>query len=340
MAQKTSRLCLGIESSCDETAAAVVQDGRQILSNVVSTQTAIHQKYGGVVPEVASRQHVAAILPVIDAALADAGVSLDDLDLIAATYGPGLVGSLLVGLTAGKTLALATGLPFVGVNHVEGHIYANFLVHDQAAPPAVCLTVSGGHTALVHVVDYGVYRVLGRTQDDAAGEAFDKIARVLGLPYPGGPQIEKLARTGNPQAYALPRGLIDEPNYHFSFSGMKTAALNAMNSARQQGTPVSGPDFAASVQEAIVDALVTKTVRAVDETGVGCLLLSGGVAANRRLQERLGEAMEQRGVDFFFPPPALCVDNAAMIASAGYFRWRQGEMSSLDLNAVPGLRLN
>ncbi len=334
-----SSLCLGIESSCDETAASVVEGGRRILSSVVASQSELHQAYGGVVPEIASRRHIELIMPVVDKALQDAGVRPRELACVAATYGPGLVGSLLVGLMAAKALAYALKLPFVGVNHIEGHLYANFLEHPSLEPPAVCLTVSGGHTELLYVEDFGVYRRLGRTRDDAAGECLDKVGRVLGLPYPAGPQIDRLAAEGNPQAFRLPRGLAGEESFDFSFSGLKTAALNEINTLRQRGEPVPLADFAASLLEAVVDVLVERTIRAARATGVRRVLLSGGVAANRRLRERMRRACDEEGLELYFPSLSLCTDNAAMIASAGYFRFMRGERSPLSLNAVPNLRL-
>lgn len=332
-------LCLGIESSCDETAAAVVRSGREILSSVVASQTELHEKYGGVVPEIASRRHIEAILPVVDQALADAGVRLEEIDCIAATYGPGLVGSLLVGLVAAKALAFAARIPFVGVNHIEGHLYANFLAHPELEPPAVCLTVSGGHTELLLVEDFGVYRRLGRTLDDAAGECLDKVGRVLGLPYPAGPEIDRLAAEGDREAIRFPRALAGKATYDFSFSGLKTAALNEINARRQRGEEIPRADFAASLLEAVVEMLVEPTVAAAEATGASRVMLSGGVAANRRLRERLGEACQERGFSLYYPPLSLCTDNAAMIASAGAFRFARGERSPLSLNAEPALRI-
>jgi len=332
-------LCLGIETSCDETAAAVVKDGRTILSSVVASSAELHKVYGGVVPEIASRRHIELILPVVDQALDEAGVSLDDVSLIAATQGPGLVGSLLVGLMFAKGLALAKHIPFIGVNHIEGHIYANFLAHGDLEPPAVCLTVSGGHTELLYIEEFGAYRRLGRTRDDAAGECLDKVGRMLGLPYPAGPEIDRLALEGDPRAYPLPRGLAGEQSFDFSFSGLKTAALQEINRARQRGEEVSLADFAASLMAAVVDMLVDRTIQAALETGVRRVLLSGGVAASRVLRRRMEEACSRHGFSLYVPPISLCTDNAAMIASAGYFRSLKGERSPLSLNAAPGLRL-
>lgn len=332
-------LCLGIESSCDETAASVVAGGRTILSSVVASQAELHKVYGGVVPEIASRRHIELILPVIDQALQEAGTKPEELACIAATHGPGLVGSLLVGLMAAKALAYALKRPFIGVNHIEGHLYANFLEHPSLEPPAICLTVSGGHTELFHVQDFGEYRRLGRTRDDAAGECLDKVGRLLGLSYPAGPEIDRLAAEGDPKAFRFPRGLAGEETFDFSFSGLKTAALNEINRVKQRGGPVPAADLAASLLEAVVDVLVDRTIRAARATGVRRVMLSGGVAANRRLRQRMREACEAEGCELYFPSLALCTDNAAMIASAGYFRFAKGERSPLTLNAVPNLRL-
>lgn len=332
-------LVLGVETSCDETAAAVIEGGRLIRSNVVASQIQLHQRFGGVVPEIASRRHVELIMPVIDQALAEAGAALDDIDGVAATYGPGLVGSLLVGLSAAKALAFSRSLPFVGVNHIEGHIYANFLAHPEAEPPLICLTVSGGHTELIYMPDYGVYEILGRTRDDAAGEAIDKVGRLLGLDYPAGPDLDRLAQRGDPNAFDLPRGLLDDGSYDFSFSGVKTAAMNLLHNMNQVGRQVPREDFAASLQEAVVDVLVQKSLQAVEEKRVNTLFISGGVAANSRLRACLVEAGKEMGIAVYAPPLELCTDNAAMIASAGYYRLRRGEVSPWSLNAEPGLRL-
>lgn len=334
-----SGLALGIETSCDETAAAVIRNGREIVSNVVLSQIDIHQKYGGVVPEIASRHHIEAIFPVINEALEKAEVTLDDLDVIAVAYGPGLVGSLLVGVAAAKALAFAKQIPLVGVNHIEGHIYANFLDGQQVEPPLVCLTVSGGHTDLLLIPRLGEYEILGRTRDDAAGEAFDKVARVLGLPYPGGPQIERLARTGNREAISFPRGLLEKDNFDFSFSGLKTAALNYLNGAKQKGEEVHLPDFAASFQWAIIDVLTDKLITAAQEHKVRQVVLSGGVAANDTFRAHVAEKVREVGMELLYPPRHLCTDNAAMIGSAGYFRYLAGRRSDYALNAVANLRL-
>jgi len=332
-------LCLGIESSCDETAAAVVADGRVIRSSVIASQADLHRVYGGVVPEVASRRHIELILPVVDRALSEASTKIDEVDCIAATYGPGLVGSLLVGLMFAKGLAFAKEIPFVGVNHIEGHVYANFLEHPDLEPPAVCLTVSGGHTEILEIKDFGEYVRLGMTRDDAAGECLDKVGRVLGLEYPAGPQIDRLAVNGDPDRYPLPRSMMDEETLDVSFSGLKTAALNLINSERQRGREVDVGDFSASLLEAVVDTLVDRCRRALLQTGAKRLMLSGGVAANRRLREKATELGESMGVSVYYPSLKLCTDNAAMIASAGAFRFMRGQTSSLALNASPGLRL-
>ncbi|MGE5508807.1 MAG: tRNA (adenosine(37)-N6)-threonylcarbamoyltransferase complex transferase subunit TsaD [Chitinophagales bacterium] len=335
-------LVLGVETSCDEAAAAVVAGGRSLLSNVIASQIATHRRFGGVVPEVASRKHLETIVDVVDSALAQAGVTLDELAGVAVTYGPGLVGSLLVGVSTAKALALAKGLPLVGANHVEAHIYANFLAEPDLAPPLVCLTVSGGHTALLHLPAYGRYELMGSTRDDAAGEALDKVARVLGLGYPGGPALEKLAREGDRGAVALPRGLAGEETLDFSFSGLKTAALSHLNSVRQREgeiSPLVARNLAASFQWAVVDVLADRAVAACRKAGVSTLIVAGGVAANQALREELVARGAAAGLSVHFPPLVLCTDNAAMVACAGYHRLRRGERAGYDLNAVPNLSL-
>ena len=335
----TETAILAIESSCDETAAAVVVNGRTVLSNVISSQIDIHTLYGGVVPEIASRKHVERINQVIRQALAEAGRTLQDIDAVAVTYGPGLVGPLLIGVSAAKALSFATGLPLIGVHHIEGHICANYIAAPELEPPFGCLVVSGGHTHLVLVKDYGEYEILGKTQDDAAGEAFDKVAREIGLGYPGGPKIEKAAREGNPEAIHFPRGKVDEAPYDFTFSGMKSAVLNYLNHAEMMGEPVSQTDVAASFQAAVVDVLVSRAMHAAAELRQDKIVLAGGVAANGALRSALADACGKAGIALCAPSLILCTDNAAMIGSAAYFRFRRGERAGWDLNAVPYLEL-
>ena len=331
------KLTLGIETSCDETSAAVVRGTRELLSCVIATQIPIHQKYGGVVPEIASRNHILSILPVVEQALDEAGTALSEIDQVAVTYGPGLVGALLVGVSAAKSLAFSLNVPLIGVNHLEGHIFANFLAHTELTPPFMALVVSGGHTALVDVADYETFRLMGRTRDDAAGEAFDKVARVMGLPYPGGPEIDRLAREGDPTAIDFPRALAQEGNYEFSFSGLKSAVLNYINSEKMKGHALHKADIAASFQSAVVEVLVYKAFEAIREAGRDTLVLAGGVAANRSLERRLREMAEAEGIRYLYPPPRLCTDNAAMIACRGAYAAKAGKYSDLYLNAVPGL---
>ena len=329
---------LGIESSCDETAAAVVKNGREVLSNIISSQIVIHRKFGGVVPEIASRKHIENIMPVIDEALQQANVTLDDIDAVAVTYGPGLVGALLVGLSAAKSLAWATDKPLIGVNHLEGHVFANFLTDPELEPPFMALVVSGGHTALLNVTGYNSFEMLGQTRDDAAGEAFDKIARVMGLQYPGGPEIEKLALDGNPHAIEFPVAKLDAP-YEFSFSGLKSAVINYLHNQEQAKREINRADVAASFQYAVTNALVQKAVRAMKDTGLKKIVLAGGVSANKTLQTTLAKAMSDIGAELVAPMPILCTDNAVMIACRGYFMYQAGMESPLDLNAVPSLKL-
>lgn len=332
-------LILGVETSCDETSAAVLRNGKELLSHIISSQISTHQKYGGVVPEIASREHLLHFKGVVRQALAEAGAEFSDLSAIAVTYGPGLVGSLLVGVAGAKAMAYAAGVPLLGINHLEGHIYANFLHTPDLEFPLLALLVSGGHTHLVYFKEHGHYQVLGHTRDDAAGEALDKIARALGLGYPGGPQIQKIALQGDPKAFDFPRAMLEPGSLDFSFSGMKSAVLNTLNSARMKGEELSVPDLAASFQEAVVDVLIRKTLRALDQTGAKTLVLAGGVAANTLLRERLTAQLQPMGVRFSYPPPILCTDNGAMIATAGYYRYLAGEYASWKLNAVPGLNL-
>ena len=339
-------IILGVETSCDETAVAVLEgtgdpspSAIKLRSNIIASQIALHRQFGGVVPEVASRCHVETIIPVIDKALSEAGVCLSDITAVAATHGPGLVGAVLVGLSAAKALALAQDIPFIGVNHIEAHMYANFIEHPDLAPPFVCLVVSGGHSDLVYLNDYGDYKVMGRTRDDAAGEAFDKVARTLGLSYPGGPAIDVASREGNSQAVRFPRAFLEEGSYDFSFSGLKTAVVNYVANARRKEQELFVPDIAASFQEAVVDVLITKTLRAASETGVTTVALAGGVAANSRLRQELHVRANEKGMDVRYPSPILCTDNAAMVACVGYFQLVSGKCSSLDLPAVPNLQL-
>jgi N6-L-threonylcarbamoyladenine synthase len=329
---------LGIETSCDETGVAVVEDGR-VLSNVLGTQTDLHARFGGVVPEVAARAHVQALNPLLDEALERAGTRFSDLDGVAVTAGPGLVGALLVGIAGAKAIALGSGAAFIGVNHLEGHIWANFLDHGDPRPPYVCLVVSGGHTLLVHMPVAHRYEVLGQTVDDAAGEAFDKIARLLGLGFPGGPALDALARTGDPRAIQFPRAMLDSGDYDFSLSGLKTSVLRHVTREREAGREIDAANLAASFQEAIVDVQVSKTIAAARDRGVDTVLLGGGVVANTRLRERMQQTGAEAGIDVRFPPMALCTDNAAMIAAAGASRLIAGERSSFEVSADPGMEL-
>lgn len=326
---------LAIETSCDETAAAVVEDGRRVVSSVIASQVETHALYGGVVPEIASRQHTEAVDPVIDRALAEAGMALSDMAAVAVTYGPGLVGALLIGVGCAKALAYAAGLPLVPVQHIEGHICANYIAHPELEPPFVCLVASGGHSHVIEVLDYGVYRLLGQTQDDAAGEAFDKAARVLGLAYPGGPRLDALAEAGDPAALALPRAR-PKGRYDFSFSGVKTALINRMHQMEQKGEPVNAADVAASFRQAVVDQLVDRTLLAAKERGAKAVTVAGGVAANRLLRREMEAGAAKLGIPCYVPPLVLCTDNAAMIGSAAYWRLMRGEVAGLTLNAVPG----
>ncbi len=332
-------LILAIDSSCDETAAAVVRNGREVLSNVISSQIDLHTLFGGVVPELASRKHIEKINQVIARALADAGATLDDITAVAVTYGPGLVGALLVGVAEAKAIAWARKLPLIGVHHIEGHICANFIEHPELEPPFLCLVVSGGHTHLVMMKDYGKLDIIGRTRDDAAGEAFDKVARAIGLGYPGGPKIDRAAREGNPHAIEFPRAHIEGSPYDFSFSGLKSAVLNYLNHERMMGREVCQADVAASFQNAVVEVLVSHAVEAAAQYGVDQVVMAGGVAANSALREKLKSACASRGYRVYYPSPVFCTDNAAMIGVAAYYEYQKGARAGWDLNAVPNLKL-
>ena len=330
---------LAIESSCDETSAAVVVNGREVLSNVIASQISTHEKYGGVVPEVASRMHIEAVSGVVEEALLEANITLDKIDAIGVTYGPGLVGALLVGLQFAKGLAFSSKKPLVGVNHIEGHICANYIQHKDLKPPFVSLVVSGGHTFIVHVKDYGKYEVIGQTRDDAAGEAYDKVARALGLGYPGGPKIDKLAKEGNPKAIVFPKANFHEETLDFSFSGVKSAVLNYLNKCKMQNIEVNKADVAASFQQAVVDVLKDIVLLTCKKKNVKTIAIAGGVASNSTLRETLTNAASKRGIEVLFPAPILCTDNAAMIGSAAYFNFINGKISDLNLNAKPNLKL-
>ena len=330
---------LAIESSCDETAAAVVKNGREVLSNVISSQIALHTLYGGVVPEIASRKHIEKINQVIEEALEEAGVTLKDITAIAVTYGPGLVGALLVGVSAAKAISFSTGIPVIGVHHIEGHISANYIENKELEPPYVCLVVSGGHSHLVVVKDYGEYEIIGRTRDDAAGEAFDKVARAIGLGYPGGPKIDKVSREGDPEAIRFPRAKVGESEYDFSFSGLKSAVLNYLNSCQMKGEEINQANVAASFQKAVVDVLVDHSISAVKKYGFETFAIAGGVASNSHLREAMEKACAENGIDFYHPSPIYCTDNAAMIGVAAYYEYIKGVRHGYDLNAVPNLKL-
>lgn len=332
-------LTLGIETSCDETSCAVVKDGRKIMSNIISSQIDIHKKFGGVVPEIASRKHIETINNIIDQALSEAKVDFADIDIVGVTYGPGLVGALLVGLSSAKAIAYSLNKPLVGVNHIEGHICANYLVHEDLKPPFTGLVVSGGHTYLINSKGYNNYELVGRTRDDAAGEAFDKVARSLGLGYPGGPEIDKLSKIGDPYKIAFPRVTLEKNSYDFSFSGLKTAVLNYLNSERQKGREVIKEDVAASFQQAVLDVLVEKVIRLELKNKTGKIAISGGVAANSQLREMLDKKGRELGIKVYYPPLELCTDNAAMIASSAYYNYINGKESKLSLGVVPNLSL-
>lgn len=339
MEDKKDILILGIESSCDETAAAVVKNGREVLSNIISSQIAIHTQYGGVVPEIASRKHVENINGVIERALTQADVTLDDIDAVAVTYGPGLIGALLVGVAEAKAIAYAKSKPLVGVHHIEGHVCANYIQNKDLEPPFLCMIVSGGHTHLVKVSDYGKYEIIGRTRDDAAGEAFDKVARAIGLGYPGGPKVDKLSKEGNDHAIDFPKAKVEGAPYDFSFSGVKSAVLNYINMHEMKGEKINAADVAASFQRSVVEAIVDRTVHAAKEFGLKKVALAGGVASNSCLRQTMKEECEKNGLGIYYPSPILCTDNAAMIACAGYYEYINGTRHGLDLNAVANLKI-
>lgn len=339
MSDVKEALILGIESSCDETAASVVRSGREVLSNVIYSQIDTHTIYGGVVPEIASRKHIEVIVQVVKRALADAGMTAEDMDAVAVTYGPGLVGPLLVGVSYAKAYAYGIGRPLIGVHHIEGHIAANYIENKELEPPFMCLVVSGGHTHLVNVLGYGEYEILGRTMDDAAGEAYDKVARAIGLGYPGGPKIDEAAHSGDPEAIAFPRAHVEGEEYDFSFSGLKSSVLNYLNSLEMKGETAVTADVAASFQAAVVDVLVGNTMLAAERHGTKKLAIAGGVASNSALRAAMEQACAERGIEFYRPSPKLCTDNGAMIAGAAYHKYLRGDFAPLTLNAVPNLPL-
>lgn len=330
---------LAIESSCDETSAAVVKDGREVLSNIIASQIDTHTKYGGVVPEVASRMHIEVVDAVVKSALEEANMSLEQIDAIGVTYGPGLVGALLVGLQYAKGLSLASKKPLVGVNHIEGHICANYIQHTELKPPFVSLVVSGGHTFIVHVKDYGKYEVIGQTRDDAAGEAFDKVARAIGLGYPGGPKIDKISKEGNENAIEFPKAKFHDDTLDFSFSGLKSAVLNYINTCKMKDIEINVADVAASFQKAVIDVLKENVFLTCERKKVDKIAIAGGVASNSTLREELIKEGKKKGVEILFPARILCTDNAAMIGSAAYYEFMNGNIANLDLNAKPNLKL-
>lgn len=330
---------LAVESSCDETAAAVVLNGREVLSNVIASQIDLHKLYGGVVPEIASRKHIENINQVIEQALKEAELTIHDVDGICVTYGPGLVGALLVGVGTAKAISYAAGKPLIGVHHIEGHISANYICHKELEPPFLCLVVSGGHSHLVIVKDYGTYEIIGRTRDDAAGEAFDKVARSIGLGYPGGPKIDGLSVQGDPKAIKFPRASVEGAPYDFSFSGVKSAVLNYINGCKMKGLEYSQADIAASFQEAVTDVLVAHTMLAAENYGIHKVAMAGGVACNKGLRRKMEEQCGHRKYQLYYPEPVFCTDNAAMIGAAGYYEFINGRRDGWDLNAVPGLKL-
>ncbi len=339
MSKDNQIVIMGIESSCDDTAVAVVKNGEEVLSNLVSSQVDLHGRFGGVVPEVASRRHLDIINLLVEEALREAAKDFSDLSAIAVTYGPGLVGALLIGVATAKALAFSCDLPLIAVNHITGHIYANFLVHGGLQFPLLSLIVSGGHTNLVYMEQHGKYEIMGRTRDDAAGEVFDKAARAVNLGYPGGPVIDKLSQEGDPEAIKFPRAFLEEGSLDFSFSGLKSAVLNYLNRQKQKGEEVNLKDLSAGFQQAVVDVLVDKTFMAADKKGVERIALSGGVAANTTLRAALSKSAKENGYELYYPPLNFCTDNAAMIACAGYYQYLDKNFAPLDLNAVPNLQL-
>ncbi len=339
MSKEDQIVIMGIESSCDDTAVAVVENGEKILSNLVSSQVDLHGRFGGVVPEVASRRHLDIVNVLVEEALREADKEFSDLSAIAVTYGPGLVGALLIGVATAKALAFACGLPLIAVNHITGHMYANFLVHPDLQFPLLSLIVSGGHTNLVYMEQHGKHEIMGRTRDDAAGEVFDKAARAVNLGYPGGPVIDKLSQEGDPEAIKFPRAFLEEGSLDFSFSGLKSAVLNYLNRQKQKNREVNLKDLSASFQQAVIDVLVDKTLLAADKKGVERIALSGGVAANKTLRAALSKGAEGKGYKLYYPPVEFCTDNAAMIACAGHYQFFENNYAPLDLNAVPNLHL-
>ena len=330
---------LAIESSCDETAAAVLLEGRQILSNIISSQIDLHKQYGGVVPEIASRHHLNNINAVVDMAVDEAGITVDEVDMIGVTYGPGLVGALLIGLATAKAYAFAVGKPLIGIHHIHGHICANYIEHKDLRPPFTALVISGGHTNIVEVTDYNECRILGGTRDDAAGEAYDKVARVLGLGYPGGPLIDRLSKKGDPHAVEFKRVFLEKDSFDFSFSGIKTGVLNYINSEKQAGRDIDTANVAASFQAAVLDVIVAKTMRAAVDMNKDKIVLAGGVASNSRLREMMKAECDKKGIKLYYPSPVLCTDNAAMIGCAAYYKYMAGQRDDLTLDAIPNLPL-
>lgn len=332
-------ITMGIESSCDETSIALVADGRHILSDVISSQISIHTKFGGVVPEIASRHHLQNINRVMERALEEADITLDEVDLIGVTNGPGLIGALVIGVAAAKALSFARDIPLVGVNHMHGHVSANYLQYEDLEPPFMALIISGGHTNIVEVTDYNTCTVLGGTRDDAAGEAYDKVARVIGLGYPGGPKMDRAAREGNPDAIHFKRVYLEKGSYDFSFSGIKTQVLNYVNQERQKGREINVPDLAASFQQALLDVIIQKTIAAVQERGEKRVVMAGGVSANSHLREQMQVACDANGIRLYRPDPVLCTDNGAMIAAAAYYKYQMQGPDGLDLDAYANLPL-